>query len=88
MRVPREEAYPDNVEGRFYTDTTCINCGLCPNMAPESFRESDDATHSFVYHQPATTEEVTRAEDAMSQCPTSSIKQESLPANQRENQPA
>lgn len=74
------DAYEDNVPGKYYIDKTCVDCGLCPQLAPAVFRQSDDATHSIVYQQPATEEEVAQAEDAMAQCPTSSIHCDGEPA--------
>jgi ferredoxin len=53
---------------------SCVNCGLCPALAPDIYRETDDAMHSFVHRQPQTSEEEAVAEDAASQCPTNSIK--------------
>lgn len=74
MTDPRPEAHPENAPGRFFIDMSCVDCGLCPALAPDIFREADDATHSFVHRQPASAEEAAVAEDAASQCPTSSIK--------------
>ena len=48
-----EKPFEDNVPGRFYIDKSCINCGLCPNIAPNNFAEDDAATHSFAFAQPA-----------------------------------
>lgn len=70
----RADAFADNVSGKYYIDTTCINCALCPAIAPSVFRESDDATHSLAYRQPSSPEEVVEAEDAVSQCPTNSVR--------------
>lgn len=74
MTDPRPDAHPANAPGRFYIDMSCVNCGLCPALAPDTFREADDATHSFVHRQPQAPEEEAVAEDAASQCPTNSIK--------------
>jgi ferredoxin len=66
--------HPDNVPGRYYVDRTCIDCGLCPNLAPHTFAESDDATHSYAYSQPQTEEEVADCEEAVATCPTNSVR--------------
>lgn len=73
-QTARADAFADNVPGKYYIDTTCINCALCPAIAPSVFRESADATHSLAYHQPSTPQEVQEAEDAVSQCPTQSVR--------------
>ena len=62
---------PQNVEGDFYVDSTCIDCDACRIFAPAVF--SDDADQSFVFHQPETDEELLAARKAQITCPTSSI---------------
>ncbi|MCZ7606326.1 MAG: ferredoxin [Planctomycetota bacterium] len=51
------EKWEDNVPGPWYVDKSCIFCGLCPQLAPENFRESEDGTHDLVYKQPENDEE-------------------------------
>ncbi|GIK53964.1 ferredoxin [bacterium] len=72
MADPNEK-WEDNVPGKWYVDKTCIFCGLCPQLAPSNFKESDDGTHDYVYKQPETPEEEAQCEDAMAQCPVQSI---------------
>jgi ferredoxin len=64
---------PNNLPGRFYVDTSCIDCGLCPENAPLTFRRDDTAGQSYVWQQPTTETEVALAEEAMASCPTESI---------------
>lgn len=59
-----------NVDGNFYVDNTCIDCGTCYWMAPKAFKRDGDM--SSVYAQPAHKEE-TRAMEALFSCPTNSI---------------
>lgn len=66
--------YEDNVPGRYYVDKGCIDCGLCPTMAPHTFAQSDDATHSFVHAQPRSDDEVSEVEETAAICPTNSIR--------------
>ena len=33
----KEDKYEDNVAGKFYVDTECIDCNLCRELAPENF---------------------------------------------------
>lgn len=68
------EPHQDNVPGRFYIDTTCIDCGLCPSLAPHTFTESEDATHSYAHAQPSTDDEVAECEEAIAVCPTQSVR--------------
>lgn len=74
MRPIGEAPYEDNVPGRFYIDKSCIDCGMCPTLAPHTFAESDDATHSYAHAQPTTDEEVAECEEAAAICPTHSVR--------------
>jgi glyoxylase-like metal-dependent hydrolase (beta-lactamase superfamily II)/ferredoxin len=62
---------PENVEGNFYVDHTCIDCDTCRWMAPSVFHRANG--QSAVYHQPTTPEEHLRAMQALLACPTASI---------------
>ena len=62
---------PENVEGDFYVDSTCIDCDACRVFAPTVF--SDEKDQSFVFHQPETEDELLAAQKALITCPTSSI---------------
>src|SRR5437868_6224300 len=60
-----------NAPGEFYVDSSCIDCDLCRQIAPEVFRDAGDA--SVVHRQPSTPVEMRRAEMALVTCPTASI---------------
>ncbi len=62
---------PENVEGEFFVDSTCINCDACRQLAPEIFAESGDC--SYVYAQPHRKGEERGALRALLACPTGSI---------------
>jgi glyoxylase-like metal-dependent hydrolase (beta-lactamase superfamily II)/ferredoxin len=63
----------DNSEGDFFVDTSCIDCDLCRQLAPDSFARADRAGQSFVAHQPSDDRQRHRALMALVTCPTSSI---------------
>lgn len=65
--------WEDNVQGRFYTDRTCILCCLCADLAPENFKESAGGDHDVVYKQPENDEEERQCMDAMISCPVEAI---------------
>ncbi|HEY3901642.1 MAG TPA: ferredoxin [Chthoniobacter sp.] len=65
--------YPENVRGPYYVDDTCTDCDLCRSEAPTFFTRQDDGGYSFVFRQPATTEEIAATESARLGCPTESI---------------
>jgi glyoxylase-like metal-dependent hydrolase (beta-lactamase superfamily II)/ferredoxin len=62
---------PENVQGDFYVDSTCIDCDACRQIAPASFR--DHGGQSSVYRQPRNPGEQHRAFMALVACPTASI---------------
>ncbi len=62
---------PENVEGNFFVDETCIDCDACRWVAPGSFHESGG--QSAVYRQPADPAENFQALQALVCCPTASI---------------
>lgn len=64
---------PDNVSGRYYTDSSCIDCDQCRVLAPELFGRNEDTGHSYVQRQPVTPEEIALAEEALATCATESI---------------
>lgn len=67
----RSKRFPQNVEGDFFVDSTCIDCDTCRQIAPGVFRDHGGA--SSVYHQPRSGEETNRALMALVACPTASI---------------
>ena len=60
-----------NVPGEFFVDSTCIDCGTCRQVAPESFADGRDA--SYVYRQPTDAAAAQRAAMALVACPVAAI---------------
>jgi glyoxylase-like metal-dependent hydrolase (beta-lactamase superfamily II)/ferredoxin len=60
-----------NVDGIYYVDTTCINCGVSRHYAPAHF--GDDGLHAYVKRQPVNKEEQRQVQLALLACPTGSI---------------
>jgi len=69
----RNEKNIGNAPGAFYVDSSCIDCDLCRETAPASFRRNDDIGLSIVFRQPVTAEEARQAREALESCPTDSI---------------
>ena len=65
--------YAENVAGAFYVDDQCIDCDLCRETAPASFKRNDDGGHTYVYKQPETPEEEALCKEAMEGCPVEAI---------------
>ena len=64
---------PENVSGKYYVDSTCIDCDLCRNLAPANFTRHDEGGYSIVSKQPETAQEIAQAEEARASCPTETI---------------
>jgi len=62
---------PENIEGEFFVDSSCINCDTCRQLAPGVFE--DGGGTSFVRTQPKNPEETREALRALLACPTGSI---------------
>jgi len=65
--------FAQNVPGRWYTDTNCIDCDLCRQIAPEVFHRDDNIGYTVVYHQPETAAELQNAKEALEACPAEAI---------------
>ena len=68
-----EDKNVENVPGKFYVDSQCIDCDLCRETAPNNFTRADDEGYSFVYKQPANEEEESPCIEAMEGCPVETI---------------
>ncbi|MBI2517282.1 MAG: ferredoxin [Opitutae bacterium] len=64
---------PKNVAGRFYVDSSCIDCDQCRTQAPDFFSRDEDAGTSLVCRQPVTPEEIALVQEAANGCATGSI---------------
>ncbi len=67
------ERLPQNILGRYYVDSSCVDCDLCRANASTFFTRDDEIGQSVVHRQPITPEEVLLAEDAREGCPSESI---------------
>lgn len=63
----------ENVNGAYYVDSSCIDCDVCRDTAPENFRRSDAHSYSFVFKQPVDEEERAACEEALLCCPVEAI---------------
>jgi len=65
------KAVAENVEGNYFVDTSCINCGVSRHYAPEIF--GDTGIKAFVKKQPQNEKEEQAAQQALLACPVASI---------------
>jgi ferredoxin len=68
-----EDKNVENVPGKFYVDSQCIDCDLCRETAPNNFTRADDEGYSFVFKQPENPEEEAQCVEAMEGCPVEAI---------------
>ena len=62
-----------NVDGKYYVDSSCIDCDVCRTTAPNNFEADEDEGYSFVSKQPENDEEEEQCEEAMESCPVEAI---------------
>lgn len=60
-----------NFPGSWYVDSTCINCDVCRQIAPDIFAEAED--YAYVKAQPDTKDKIQKSALALICCPTGSI---------------
>jgi len=65
--------YKENVAGKYFVDTNCIDCDLCRETAPANFTRNEDGGYSYVYKQPTTPEEEGLCKEAKEGCPVEAI---------------
>ena len=68
-----DDRHPDNVPGKFYVDTQCIDCDVCRVTAPNNFKRNEEKGYSFVSKQAETPEEDAQCQEAMDSCPVEAI---------------
>jgi ferredoxin len=72
MADPRDRV-AENVPGRFYVDTQCIDCDVCRVTAPQNFQRNEAKGYSYVFRQPEDAEENAQCQEAMDSCPVEAI---------------
>ena len=64
-----DDKVADNVAGKWYVDSNCIDCDVCRTTAPNNFEANEDEGFSYVSKQPENDEEIEQCEEAMESCP-------------------
>ena len=73
IMADREDKNEENVDGKFYVDSQCIDCDLCRETAPNNFKRSEDEGYSYVFKQPENEEETAQCMEALEGCPVEAI---------------
>ncbi|MEP0775898.1 MAG: ferredoxin [Acidobacteriota bacterium] len=68
-----DDRLPENVPGKWYVDSSCIDCDVCRTTAPDNFKQNEDEGYSFVYKQPENDDELALCEEAKAACPVEAI---------------
>lgn len=66
-----QKILPANVPGEFFVDKTCIDCGTCAWLAPETF--ADQNGMAYVFRQPSSEGERMRVHMSVLSCPVGAI---------------
>jgi ferredoxin len=72
MPDPRDKL-PENVPGRYYVDSQCIDCEVCRDIAPDNFKRKKEKRYLFVFKQPENRIEDSLIREAMAACPVEAI---------------
>ena len=72
------QKFAENIGGRFYVDTNCINCSPCAEMAPTVFATNHEEGYEYVKKQPDTQAELALTVEAIEICPTNAIQDQGL----------
>ena len=72
MADPKDKV-ADNVAGRYYVDSQCIDCDVCRVTAPANFQREETRGYSYVFRQPGGAEEEAQCQEAMDSCPVEAI---------------
>jgi len=73
-----KDKLPDNVAGKFFVDSQCIDCDVCRDTSPANFRRNDENGYSYVHKQPETEEEIALCNEAFDACPVEAIGDEGI----------
>lgn len=63
----------ENVPGKYYIDSSCIGCSICPEIAPDNIRSNLEDGYEFFCKQPENDAEKVLCEEAMEICPVNAI---------------
>ena len=69
----RNDRVKENITGPYYVDSSCIDCDVCRDTAPENFTRSDANNYSYVFKQPESEGEQAACEEALTCCPVEAI---------------
>ena len=69
----KDDKVPENVAGKYYVDSSCIDCDVCRSTAPENFAQCEENGYTYVAKQPSNEEEEQLCQEAVESCPVEAI---------------
>jgi len=69
----RTQKQPENIQGKWFVDTNCIDCDVCRETAPNNFTQQAAKGYSYVYKQAENPAEEAQCQEAMESCPVEAI---------------
>jgi ferredoxin len=69
----KDDKLSSNAAGKWYVDSSCIDCDVCRTTAPNNFKANEDEGYSYVCKQPDNAEEQGQCEEAKASCPVEAI---------------
>lgn len=69
----KNDKVAESVSGKYYVDSTCIDCDVCRSTAPDNFNRSEENGYSYVFKQPENAEEEQLCKEALESCPVEAI---------------
>ncbi len=69
----KNDRVAENVLGKMFVDSQCIDCNLCRDTAPANFKQNEEKGYSFVYKQPENDAELAQCLEALEACPVEAI---------------
>lgn len=73
IMADKNNKVPENVPGKYYVDTQCIDCNLCRDTSPENFKQNEAGGYAFVAKQPSNDGEGALCKDSKESCPVEAI---------------
>ncbi len=69
----KDDRIAENTAGKWYVDSSCIDCDVCRTTAPGNLKANEDEGYSFVYKQPESSDEEAQCNEAKASCPVEAI---------------
>ena len=69
----KSQKQPENILGKYFVHTNCIDCDVSRQTAPNNFTQQAEKGYSYFYKQPTTPAEEAQCKEALESCPVEAI---------------